>query len=89
MGGEFAEFLKTLRKAPALEVSKLVRGFIERIQHNVDIPVDELSEMVQDFYQHLGDRMATQAVFKGNQHCESLSEMVYDFDQPHAGRLQR
>ncbi|KAK7088178.1 rab5 GDP/GTP exchange factor-like [Littorina saxatilis] len=72
VGGEFAEFLKTLRKPPALEVSKVVRAFVERIQHNVDIPVDELSEMVQDFYQNLGDKMATQTVFKG------LSQEVQD-----------
>ena len=75
VGGEFAEFLKTLRKAPALEVSKLVRGFIERIQHNMDIPVDELSEMVQDFYQNLSDKMATQAVFKGK--CVYIYIYIY------------
>lgn len=75
VGGEFAEFLKTLRKAPALEVSKQVRGFIERIQHNMDIPVDELSEMVQDFYQNLSDKMATQAVFKGK-YMYALKELA-------------
>ena len=65
VGGEFADFLKTLRKPPALEVSKIVRGFIEKIQQNLDQPVEDLSELVQDFYQILGDKMATQAVFKG------------------------
>lgn len=65
VGGEFADFLKTLKNAPALEVSKLVRGFIERMQQNIDAPVEELSEMVQDFYQSLIDKMSTQAVFKG------------------------
>ena len=65
VSGDFADFLKSLKKTPAVAVSKLVRGFFERIQHNLGSPVDELSEMVQDFYQDLGDKMATQAVFQG------------------------
>ena len=65
VGGEFAEFLKTLRKPAALDISKQVRGFIERIQHTGDIPIEELSEMVQDFYQTLTDRLHSQSLYKG------------------------
>lgn len=79
VGGEFADFLKTLRKPPALEVSKLVRGFIERIQQNIDVPVDELSEMVQDFYQNLADRMASQAVF--NVLNQEVQDRILDYTE--------
>ncbi|XP_076453428.1 rab5 GDP/GTP exchange factor-like isoform X2 [Babylonia areolata] len=79
VGGEFAEFLRTLRKPPAMEVSKMVRGFIERVQHSIDMPIDELSEMVQDFYQNLSDRMATQAVFKGL--SQDVQDKILDYTE--------
>nr|KAG5690625.1 hypothetical protein BaRGS_018095 [Batillaria attramentaria] len=79
VGGEFADFLKTLRKPPALEVSKLVRGFIERIQQNIDSPVEDLSEMVQDFYQNLADKMASQAVFKGL--SQEIQDKILDYTE--------
>ncbi|CAG5136279.1 unnamed protein product [Candidula unifasciata] len=66
IGGEFADFLKSMkRKQAALEISKLVRGFIERVQHNQDWNIDDLSEIVQDFYGSLSDKLSTQPVFKG------------------------
>ncbi|RUS77864.1 hypothetical protein EGW08_014377, partial [Elysia chlorotica] len=66
IGGEFAEFLKSMRKKPAaLEISKQVRGFIERIQQNPDYSIEDLSEMVQDFYALLLEKLNTQTVFKG------------------------
>lgn len=65
IGGEFAEFLKSMKKKPAaLEISKQVRGFIERVQHNPNYSIDDLSEMVQDFYGLLQDKLNTQSVFK-------------------------
>ncbi|CAH1801890.1 unnamed protein product [Owenia fusiformis] len=65
VGGEFAEFLKKLRKTTALDISKQVRAFIEKIQVFADSPVEELSEMVQDFYQIITDRINTLPVYKG------------------------
>uniref|UniRef100_A0A0B7ACE7 Rab5 GDP/GTP exchange factor n=1 Tax=Arion vulgaris TaxID=1028688 RepID=A0A0B7ACE7_9EUPU len=66
IGGEFADFLKSMKRKPAaLEISKLVRGFIERVQHNNEMNIDDLSEMVQDFYGHLSDKLNAQPVFKG------------------------
>lgn len=35
------------------------------MQSHLDSPVEELSYMVQDFYQNLADMMVNQAVFKG------------------------
>ncbi|XP_074643074.1 rab5 GDP/GTP exchange factor-like [Tubulanus polymorphus] len=65
VGGDFADFLRTLRKPSALDVSKQVRSFIEKFQSVGEIPIDELSEMVQDFYQAMNDRLLSNAVFKG------------------------
>ncbi|GFN99537.1 Rab5 GDP/GTP exchange factor-like [Plakobranchus ocellatus] len=66
IGGEFADFLKSMKRKPAaLEISKQVRGFIERIQQNPDSSIDDLSEMVQDFYSSLLKKLYSQPVFKG------------------------
>lgn len=66
IGGEFAEFLKSMKRKPAaVEISKLVRGFIERIQHNQELAIEDQSEMVQDFYTSLSDKLNCLPVFKG------------------------
>ncbi|XP_064620375.1 rab5 GDP/GTP exchange factor-like isoform X2 [Lineus longissimus] len=65
VGGDFADFLRTLRRPAALDISRQVRAFIEQIQVLGEIPVDEHSEMVQDFYQKIGDRLHTNTLFKG------------------------
>jgi hypothetical protein len=65
VGGDFADFLRTLRRPAALDISRQVRAFIEQIQVLGEIPVDEHSEMVQDFYQKISDRLQTNTVFKG------------------------
>ncbi|XP_036369177.1 rab5 GDP/GTP exchange factor isoform X2 [Octopus sinensis] len=56
VGGEFAEFLQTLKKPVALDVSKRVRNLNERIHNLTDYSIEELSEMVQDFYQSMSDQ---------------------------------
>lgn len=65
VSGDFAEFLKTLRKPAAIDVSKQVRGFIEKISQHGDWPIEDLSELVQDFYQSMSERMQTHSLFKG------------------------
>ena len=72
-GGEFAEFLKTLKKPTALDVSKQVRSFIERIEALGEILVEEYSDHVVNFYQHMSDRAATNSLYKGQ---ETLSLQV-------------
>ncbi|KAL8597191.1 hypothetical protein ACOMHN_022238 [Nucella lapillus] len=79
VGGEFAEFLRSLRKPPAMEVSKMVRGFVERVQQFIDMPIEEQSELVQDFYQNLSDKMASQAVFKGL--SQDVQEKILDYTE--------
>ncbi|XP_046578913.1 rab5 GDP/GTP exchange factor-like [Haliotis rubra] len=79
VGGEFAEFLKTLRKPAALDISKQVRSFIERIQQSGEQPIDDLSETVQDFYQGLSDRLNSHTVFKGLN--QDVIEKILDFTE--------
>ncbi|KAK0045596.1 rab5 GDP/GTP exchange factor isoform X2 [Biomphalaria pfeifferi] len=78
IGTEFAEFLKSIKRKPAaLEISKLVRGFIERVQHNQEFSIEDLSEMVQDFYTSLNDKLNSQPVFKG--FTPEVIDKVMDF----------
>ncbi|XP_012942891.1 rab5 GDP/GTP exchange factor isoform X2 [Aplysia californica] len=80
IGGEFAEFLRSLcRKPAAVEISKQVRGFIERIQYNQDVNILDLSEMVQDFYGILSDKLNTQPVFRG--FSQEVIEKILDYTE--------
>jgi hypothetical protein len=66
VGGEFAEFLRTaMRKQSALDVSKHVRSIIEKMQHAGELPIEDLTDIVQDFYQTMADRVQTHSVYKG------------------------
>ena len=65
VGEEFSGFLKTLPKQVALDITKHVRNFIEKVQANGEVPIEDISEMVQDFYQNMNDRMETHTLFKG------------------------
>ncbi|CAG5118089.1 unnamed protein product [Candidula unifasciata] len=65
IGGEFAEFLKSLKKkSAAVEISKMVREFVDRVQQNQHLNIDDLSEMVQEFYGTLEDQLNGYPVFK-------------------------
>lgn len=63
VGGEFTEFLKTIKKPVALDVSKKVRSFNERVQTLTEYSIEELSEMVQDFYQSMSDRFHSNPLY--------------------------
>ncbi|XP_050410604.1 rab5 GDP/GTP exchange factor [Patella vulgata] len=77
IGHEFMEFLKTLRKPAALEISKNVRTFIEKVPPYED--VIEVSNLVQDFYQSLNDKLLSASLFKGLSH-ETI-EKVMDYTE--------
>ncbi|XP_013421873.1 rab5 GDP/GTP exchange factor [Lingula anatina] len=77
VGEGFADFLRNLSKPAALDVSKHIRALIEKIQQNPDVTVDEHSEIIQDFYQSMGDRLQTHPVYKGLTHTTSDKLMDY------------
>lgn len=54
---DFSDILKTLQKPLPHEVFKQVSSLIERTQKSSELSIDEVSEMVQDFYQSLGDKL--------------------------------
>ncbi|XP_060941184.1 rab5 GDP/GTP exchange factor [Limanda limanda] len=60
---DFVDFLKNLQK-PGREIHKQCRAFIVTMSSKKDLGADELSECVQDFYQHLADRLMGH--FKGS-----------------------
>uniref|UniRef100_A0A0B7AAH5 VPS9 domain-containing protein n=1 Tax=Arion vulgaris TaxID=1028688 RepID=A0A0B7AAH5_9EUPU len=63
--GEFAEFLKSMtRKPAALEISKVVREFVDSVLQNPDLSIETISERVQDFYASLLDKLNNLSIFK-------------------------
>lgn len=64
-GAEFAAFLRTLKKPTALDASKQVRSFVERVQNMAEDPIDDLSELVIAFYQAMSERVKTHALYRG------------------------
>lgn len=81
VGGEFTEFLKTIKKPVALDVSKKVRSFNERVQTLTEYSIEELSEMVQDFYQSMSDRFHSNPLYSScsPETIESLMDYMEKF----------
>lgn len=64
VGADFTQFLQTLQKPTALDISKQVRPFIEQVQTCGEMSAQEYSDMVQDFYQKIQDRIDTLQVYE-------------------------
>ncbi|XP_011679346.2 rab5 GDP/GTP exchange factor isoform X3 [Strongylocentrotus purpuratus] len=62
--GDFMEFLKILNRPAAQDLNKQCRAFVERLQRDSNLSVEEQAELVQDFYHSMGDRMSTHSAFK-------------------------
>lgn len=72
IGGEFADFLRNLGNTEMmLDVSKNVKGIIEKLQVMRDAPIEDFSEIVTNFYQAMCDRIHTKAMYRGKnmKHC--------------------
>lgn len=60
---DFMEFIKALKEPASSDVMKQCRAFMERLVANKTMTVDEQSELVQDFYQAMTNRITTHQVF--------------------------
>ncbi|XP_014671700.1 PREDICTED: rab5 GDP/GTP exchange factor-like isoform X2 [Priapulus caudatus] len=74
---DFDDFLKSLRKPAAADVFKQIHAFVEKVQQSEDMPIEDLSEMVQDFYQSMAERLQTHTAFKG--FSEEQAEQLLGF----------
>lgn len=43
----------------------MVQELVDKLYQNVDAPVDDLTDLVQEFYIRLGQRMDTHTLYKG------------------------
>jgi len=69
---EFADYLGSrVRKSGMADLSRNIQGFIEKVHKRVEIlPIEEISAMVQNFYQALAKRLETHENFAGLQEDE-------------------
>ena len=63
--GDFMEFLKMLNRPAAQDLNKQCRFFVEKVQRSTQLNIEEQSELVQDFYAAIGERIKTHVAFKG------------------------
>ncbi|XP_022102211.1 rab5 GDP/GTP exchange factor-like isoform X2 [Acanthaster planci] len=86
--GDFMEFLKMLNRPAAQDLNKQCRVFVEKIQRHTHLNIEEQSEMVQDFYAAMAERMKTHVAFKGSSH-EQLEGMLDNVEKVIMTRLYR
>uniref|UniRef100_T1ITX5 Rab5 GDP/GTP exchange factor n=1 Tax=Strigamia maritima TaxID=126957 RepID=T1ITX5_STRMM len=75
MVSDFSKYLATLRKSLASDVHRQVNSLIERILKHTDLTIDETSELVQDFYQTLGEKMQSPLHSQGMS-CEQSEQLM-------------
>nr|XP_054768089.1 rab5 GDP/GTP exchange factor-like isoform X1 [Lytechinus pictus] len=79
--GDFMEFLKILNRPAAQDLNKQCRAFVERLQRESNLSVEEQAELVQDFYHSMGDRMSTHSAFKGMSSFSHSKRYSSDFQE--------
>lgn len=73
--GELMEFLKKFKRQVAQDFVKVVQELVDKLYQNVDAPVDDLTDLVQDFYIKLGKRMDTHTLYKDVSH-EDIETLI-------------
>lgn len=58
-----------------LDVSKNVKGIIEKLQVMRDAPIEDFSEIVTNFYQAMCDRIHTKAMYRGKNNASSNNRL--------------
>ncbi|XP_077995527.1 rab5 GDP/GTP exchange factor-like [Glandiceps talaboti] len=77
---DFTEFLKALKKPAAQDISKQCRAVIEKLHEQYDLPIEEQSELVQDFYQNMSERLQAHPSFKGS-NAEQNEKMMENMEK--------
>lgn len=72
---EFVEFLKALKRPASKDIKERSKEFIFRILQSYDLPIDKQSEMVQDFYTKMANRIQTNPSFN-NMSAEKIEFMM-------------
>ncbi|XP_033102183.1 rab5 GDP/GTP exchange factor-like [Anneissia japonica] len=77
----FSEFLKFMNKPAATDIAKLCKGIVERIQKSTDLTIEEQSELVQDFYHSIEERMNTSPTFRNltEEQCDKILDHIEKF----------
>ncbi|KAL4223253.1 Rab5 GDP/GTP exchange factor [Mactra antiquata] len=63
--GELVNFLKGFKKQTAKDFGEFVQDLVDKLYQNVDAPVDDLTDLVQEFYIKIGKRMDVNPLYKG------------------------
>lgn len=62
---ELMDFLKHVKRSAAHDFVKVVQELVDKLYQNVEAPVEDLTDMVQEFYIKLGKRMDSHSLYKG------------------------
>ncbi|XP_029475483.1 rab5 GDP/GTP exchange factor-like isoform X2 [Rhinatrema bivittatum] len=74
--GDFTDFLKFLRKPATHFIQKHCISFIETMQSKKDMPVQEQSDLVQDFYQSMTSHFQKYPPEESDRMMDNIEKMV-------------
>jgi hypothetical protein len=64
---DYQDLFSSISQLAGHDVRKAICSFNARFLEYSDLsPVEELSEIVQNYYQHFGKRMETNSIYAGN-----------------------
>ncbi|KAG1673502.1 Rab5 GDP/GTP exchange factor [Nymphon striatum] len=63
---EFSDFLKTLSKPAAQDISRQIELFIDKVHKNSHLATEDIGYLVQDFYGAMTERLESHQIFQGS-----------------------